>query len=810
MKEKFTVTGMTCSACSAGIERTLKRMDGIKSVEVSLMGESMNVEYDEAIVSREAIVAAVKELGYGATLFDAAEWKRQKPQTNTLKRRFFISLLFLIPLMYFSMGEMVGLPQPSPTVNYTVQLILTALITAVNFRFFTNGVKALLKRVPNMDTLVALGSAASFIYSLVLTIQVYAGKLHHAHMFYESAAMILTLVTLGKWLEEKSRHKTGEEVEKLIKLMPDAVTVERNGLQSVVAFSEIVPGDLLIVKQGDYIPVDGKIVEGHAFVDRAALTGESMPVELGEGDAVTGADIVKSGFVKVLAEKVGAETTLSQIVRMVKDAGASKAPLQRIADKIAGVFVPVVTLIALITFVIWLVATKEMGLAANYAISVLVISCPCALGLATPVAVMAATGKGMSLGILYKDAEALQKARNVNCVLLDKTATLTVGRPQVTDFEPLTGDESFLLGLAASIEAHSNHPIAECVRAYAEAKAPDQNLRTENYAYEMGKGATADYEGKTYRLGNRKLLGAALKKSAAERENAYSAEGKTVVFLADDKHILAIFAVADTLKETSAEAVKALRERKIRVAMLTGDSENVAKAIAAKVGLDEYFAEALPEDKTKAVLRVKEAGGNVAMVGDGINDSPALKAADVGVAMGTGTDIAIDSADVVLVSGDLRSVSTMVDLSKAAVKNIKENLFWAFFYNVVAIPVAAGAVAFANFTLNPMIAAACMSLSSLFVVGNALRLTRFGKSKKQDGQKKEETHTMTKTLTIEGMMCNHCVMLVTKALEGLTGVEKAIVDLKKKTAVVTLNGEVSDAELTDAVKEAGYEVTKLD
>lgn len=810
MKEKFTVTGMTCSACSAGIERTLKKMDGIKSVEVSLMGESMNVEYDEAIVSREAIVAAVKELGYGATLFDAAEWKRQKPQTNTLKRRFFISLLFLIPLMYFSMGEMVGLPQPSPTVNYTVQLILTALITAVNFRFYTNGVKALLKRVPNMDTLVALGSAASFIYSLVLTIQVYAGKLHHAHMFYESAAMILTLVTLGKWLEEKSRHKTGEEVEKLIKLMPDAVTVERNGSQSVVAFSEIVPGDLLIVKQGDYIPVDGKIVEGHAFVDRAAITGESMPVELGEGDAVTGADIVKSGFVKVLAEKVGAETTLSQIVRMVKDAGASKAPLQRIADKIAGVFVPVVTLIALITFVVWLAATKEMGLAANYAISVLVISCPCALGLATPVAVMAATGKGMSLGILYKDAEALQKARNVNCVLLDKTATLTVGRPQVTDFELLTGDESFLLGLAASIEAHSNHPIAECVRAYAEAKAPDQNLRTENYAYEMGKGATADYEGKNYRLGNRKLLGAALKKSAAERENAYSAEGKTVVFLADDKHILAMFAVADTLKETSAEAVKALRERKIRVAMLTGDSENVAKAIAAKVGLDEYFAEALPEDKTKAVLRVKEAGGNVAMVGDGINDSPALKAADVGVAMGTGTDIAIDSADVVLVSGDLRSVSTMVDLSKAAVKNIKENLFWAFFYNVVAIPVAAGAFAFANFTLNPMIAAACMSLSSLFVVGNALRLTRFGKSKKQDGHKKEETHTMTKTLTIEGMMCNHCVMHVENALEGLTGVEQAIVDLKKKTAVVTLNGEVSDAELTDAVKEAGYEVTKLD
>lgn len=428
MKEKFTVTGMTCSACSAGIERTLNKMEGIVKAEVSLMGESMNVEYDETVVTREQIIAAVKGLDYGASLFDASEWKKKKPQSNTLKRRFFISLIFLVPLLYFSMGGMIGLPQPSDVVNYTIQLALTIIIVVINFRFFTSGTKALLKRVPNMDTLVSLGSAASFIYSLVLTIRVYAGSLAHAHMFYESAAMILTLVTLGKWLEEKSRRKTGEEVEKLIKLMPDTVTVERNGVQSVIAFSEIVAGDLLVVKQGDYIPVDGKIVEGHAFVDRAAITGESMPVELGEGDAVTGADIVKSGFVKVVAEKVGAETTLSRIVRMVKEAGASKAPLQKIADKIAGIFVPAVTFIALITFAVWFIMTKDVGSAANYAISVLVISCPCALGLATPVAVMAATGKGMSLGILYKDAEALQKAQNVNCVLLDKTATLTVAR----------------------------------------------------------------------------------------------------------------------------------------------------------------------------------------------------------------------------------------------------------------------------------------------------------------------------------------------------------------------------------------------
>ena len=808
MKEKFSVTGMTCSACSAGIERTLNKLSGVNKAEVYLMSESMSVEYDESLISREEIIAAVISLGYGASIYDEKAAALKKPQTDTLKKRFLISLIFLLPLMYFSMGGMIGLPMPSEIINYTVQLILTLIIIALNFKFFTSGTKALLKKVPNMDTLVSLGSAASLIYSVVLTVLVYAGKLHHAHMFYESAAMILTLVTLGKWLEERSAKRTGAEVEKLIRLMPDSVTAERGGKQVLIPFAEIVAGDILVVKQGDYIPVDGKIVEGHAFVDRAAVTGESMPVEVAEGDSVTGADIVKSGFVKVLAERVGADTTLSQIVRMVKEAGASKAPIQKTADKIAGVFVPAVTLIAVVVFGIWMLVSGKIGTAANYAISVLVISCPCALGLATPVAVMAATGRGMSLGILYKDAEALQKAEQINCALLDKTATLTVGAPIVTDFESLTDkyDENFLLRLASSIEAHSNHPIAECIKAYADGKSVGEPLNTDNYRYQTGQGAIAEYANRNYYLGNARLIGKAFTKAIKERENRYAEDGKTAVFLADENAVLAIFAVADTLKQSSRNAVAMLQERKIRVAMLTGDNERVAAAVAKKAGIEEYYAEALPEDKAEAVKRVQSVGGFVAMVGDGVNDSPALKAADVGVAMGTGTDIAIDSADIVLVRGDLEALSDAVDLSRAAVKNIRQNLFWAFFYNCVAIPVAAGAFAFAGIALNPMIAAACMSLSSLFVVSNALRLTRFKKDKNKIPQEDIE---MKKVMKIEGMMCNHCVAHVTKALEGVDGVESVEVNLKKKQATVMLGDEVSNESLISAVTEAGYTVKTI-
>ena len=796
MKNKYSVTGMTCAACSAGIERTLKKIKGIQSVEVSLMGERMTLEYDETLVSEKDIFDAVIELGYGIDYYNENVLQTQKPQPDKLKKRFFLSLIFLLPLMYFSMGGMIGLPQPPQEIGVTMQMLLALAVIIVDFKFFSNGTKSLIKRSPNMDTLVALGAGVSFLYSLTMTVLLYFGHTLHAHFYYESAAMILTLVTLGKWLEEKSKRKTGEEIEKLIQLMPNTVTVERGNTQQKIPFSQIAVGDILVVKQGEYIPVDGKIIDGKAFIDRAAITGESMPIELQEGDAVTGADIVKSGFIKVLAEKVGADTTLSQIVKMVKEAGASKAPIQKHADKIAGVFVPTVMFIAVITFIIWFTVTGDISQAANYAISVLVISCPCSLGLATPVAVMAATGRAMSLGILYKDAEALQKAKDVNCVLLDKTATLTVGQPRVTDFETVQGDGSFALILAASIEMQSNHPIAECIRSFVEEKT-EQKYTVSDYAYETGKGATAVYENKRYFLGNRRLLN---KLNVSVYEDKYANQGKTVVFLADEKEILAVFAVADTLKSQSAEAVSRLKEQKIRVAMLTGDNERVAKEIAREAGIDKYFAEALPKDKAEAVARVRGVGGVVAMVGDGINDSPALKEADVGVAMGNGTDIAIDSADVVLSRGDLRLVDTMIRLSRATVQNIRQNLFWAFFYNCVAIPVAAGVFAFANFTLNPMIGAACMSLSSLFVVTNALRLTRFEKKKE---------NSMKKTIKIEGMMCQHCVAHVTKALQGVLGVSGIEVNLKKKTATVELSQDINDETVKTAIEEAGYEVKKI-
>lgn len=806
MKEKFSISGMSCSACSAGIERALHGKSGIERVDVSLMGESMTVEYDEKLIARADIIQTVIGLGYGVAEYNENVLQQRKPQPNKLKKRFLFSLIFLLPLLYFSMGGMFGVPVPTEKVNITLQMVLAAIIIAINFKFYTSGIKALLKRVPNMDTLVSMGSAASFLYSFVFTIFTYMDKTAHVHMFYESSAMILTLVTLGKWLEEKSKRKTGDEIEKLIKMMPNTVTVDCEGVQKQKAFSELSVGDILIVKQGEYVPVDGEVIDGHGFVDRAAITGESMPIEVDIGDAVTGADIVKSGFIKVVAKKVGAETTLSQIVKMVKEAGASKAPIQKLADKIASVFVPVVTLIAITTFFVWFAASGDIGKAANFAISVLVISCPCSLGLATPVAVMAATGRGMSLGILYKDAEALQKAKDINCVLLDKTATLTVGTPKVTDCQIISCERDFALRLAASIERHSNHPIAECVRIYAESEVGETYLPVDNFSYQIGKGASVDYQGEVYFLGNRRLISFVNDKESYQTEKEYSRQGKTVVFLATKTKILAWFAIADTLKEESKEAIANLKNRNIRIGMLTGDNENVAKAIAEEVGIDDFYAEALPEDKKDAVSRVRSVGGFVAMVGDGINDSPALKEADIGIAMGNGTDVAIDSADIVLSRGDLRLVGTAVDLSKTTVKNIKQNLFWAFFYNCVAIPVSAGVFAFAGISLNPMIGAACMSLSSLFVVTNALRLTRFGKEKNKTIIKE---NSMQKTLKVEGMMCQHCVAHVTKALQGVQGVATVEVNLKKKTAVVTLADAVLDEVLVSAVTEAGYEVKKI-
>lgn len=829
-KEKFTVTGMSCSACSAGVERVTKKLNGVKTAEVSLLGESLTVEYDETLVTREDIFTAVTALGYGIGEYREGKEERQKGKAEALKKRFIVSMILLVPLMYLAMGGMISLPEPPAKANYILQFILAGATMAVNFRFFRNGFSALVKRVPNMDTLVSLGSGVSFLYSIYLAIKMSAHAGEHAgHLFFESAAMILTLVTLGKWLEAAATGKTGKEVEKLLRMMPDTVTIVENNEEKNVPFSSLKEGDILAVKQGEYIPVDGVVVSGGGFVDRAAVTGESVPVEAEVGAAVTGADIVKSGYMRVRAEKVGKDTTISQIVRMVKEAGESKAPIQHTADVIAGIFVPAVTLIALVTFLAWTLAKGDVSTAANYAISVLVISCPCSLGLATPVAVMAATGKGMSLGILFKNAEALQRAEKVNCMLLDKTATLTEGNMKVTDFSAVAGcsaglanggaEEKEILQIAAAIEAKSNHPIADCIYEYAVEKSGEVRLIAENYEYETGKGALAEVNGKKYRLGNRKLLTEAENKLAFEEEKRLSKQGKTAVFLAGESGVIAVFAVADALKETSKEAIAALKKEKIRVAMVTGDNERVAHAIAESVGISDVFAEALPKDKAEAVKRVQSAGGYVAMVGDGINDSPALKQADVGIAVGTGTDVAIDSADVVLASGDIRSAADAVQLSRKTVKNIKENLFWAFFYNVVAIPVAAGAFAFAGLSLNPMIAAACMSLSSLFVVGNALRLMRF-KSGFQSGNAAEKSvnenknyevkGNMKKVLHIEGMMCAHCVKHVTDALNAVDGVSVIEVNLKKKTAEIALEKDVKNEELAAAIKNAGYEVKKID
>ena len=805
MKETFLITGMSCTACSAGIERTIRRLNGVESVEVALLSERMSVCYNEEVLTSEEIIATVVALGYGATIYQQ-QAQEKATKKDTLKKRFILSLIFLIPLMYFSMGGMLLLPQPNEKLNAILQALLALAILCINFRFFSSGTLALFHGAPTMDTLVVLGAGISYIYSFVLTVLLFQGKVgEHTHFFYESAAMVLVFVTLGKWLEDRSKRKTGEEIEKLLNLMPNTVTVLREEEEVKIDFSKLSVGDTVIVKQGEYIPVDGKIIEGNAFVDRAAITGESMPIELSVGDMVTSADIVKSGYIKVLAEKVGAQTTLSQIVRMVKEAGDSKAPLQKIADKIAGIFVPFVTLVALFTFIVWLGISKDIAKAINFAVNVLVISCPCSLGLATPIAVMVATGKGMSIGVLYKDAEALQRVKDVNCVLLDKTATLTEGKPKVTDFTVFQGEESFILQLSAAIESHSNHPLAECIREYSLERCPKNDVFVSDYAYEIGKGASAVYEGKRYYLGSRRLIAEIKDKRSEEIEEGYANQGKMTVFLAQDKKIIALFAIADTIKEESVAVISELKAREIRIGMLTGDNERVANSIAKQVGIDDYFAQALPQDKAQAVQRVQSVGGIVAMVGDGINDSPALKAADIGIAMGNGTDIAMDTADIILTRGDLRLIPAAIDLSIQTVRTIKQNLFWAFFYNCIAIPVAAGAFAFMGIMLNPMIAAACMSLSSLFVVTNALRLTRFQAKE----IKQTENNSMMKTMKIEGMMCQHCVAHVTKALQAVAGVEGVEVNCKKKTAVVTLNEDVEDKVLISAVEEAGYTVKKI-
>lgn len=823
MIKNYDVTGMTCSACSAGIEKSVAKLDGVNAVEVSLMGKSMRVDFDGAALTEESIFTCVEGLGYGVYNEGEAPAEKQKNGDRRLLIRFIISLCLLAPIMFLSMGLM-HIVDLGENVKWSAlaQAVLSAAVMGINYLYFTRGFKALIKKVPNMDTLVSLGAGVSFIYSLVLTVLLFFGiTVGGSHLYFESAAMIVTLVDIGKWLEEKSKKKTGEEIEKLLRLAPDTVTVEVNGEYRQIPARSVKVGDVVIVKQGDYVPVDGEIIEGHAFIDKSAITGESMPVELSEGDVVTTASVNTDGLIKVRAQKVGGDTTLSQIIKMVRQAGASKAPIQKFADKVAGIFVPAVTAIALITFLVWLIIDGGFNAdhCVTYAISVLVVSCPCALGLATPVAIMTATGKGASLGVLYKDAEALQKTREINCVLLDKTATLTEGKPQVSDLELFGTDRAKALEIAGAIEGNSNHPLAKCIFEYCGTGA-----LAEEFVYTVGKGAAAVYGGTRYRLGNRALIeDVKIQKEVKVKADALSSQGKTVVYLADDKKVLALFAVTDAVKQTSAEAVSLLKKRGFKLAMLTGDNEVAAKAVAQSVGIDDYVAGVLPEDKLRMVDNMQNIGGVVAMVGDGINDSPALKKADVGISIGGGTDVAIDSAGVVLIGGDLRALDTAVDLSRAAVRNIKQNLFWAFFYNVVMIPVAAGALSFAGVAFNPMWGALCMSLSSLFVVGNALRLLLYKNKNltpalnKADGEKNvenqikipEEDNYMKKIISVEGMCCEHCASRVEKALSAVEGVVSADVKLKKKTAVVRSREELSDEELTKVITEAGYTVAGI-
>ena len=834
MKQEFRITGMTCAACSAGIQKTVNKMDGVRHAEVSLMGESMSVDFDEGVVSAEQIAEAVVALGYGAgPARDAAAPRREKQadsfasEAQKLKRRFLTSLCFLVPLMYFTMGHMAGLPLPffwdpgrAPQNFALMQLLLTTPVLFINFAFFRSGVKALAKRVPNMDTLVSLGSAVSYLYSCVILFVLPFAEDAHAlvmgDLFFESAAMVLTLVTLGKWLEARSKHKTGREVEKLLRLAPDTVTVERGGAMRAVRLSEVVRGDTVVVRQGDSIPVDGVVLSGDSFVDKSAITGESLPVEVRAGDAVTSASVNRGNVLRIRADKVGEDTVLSKIVKMVRSAGTSKAPIEKAVDKIAGIFVPVVLGIAALAFAVWMIlwgtgaAQVTVPEILSMSISVLVISCPCALGLATPVAVMAATGRGAAMGILFKDAEALQKAKNVRRVLLDKTATITEGKPRVTDILVYNGHTAAeVLAAAAAAEQNSNHPLAACIVGRAEEEGCSFTA-AENFSYLPGMGAEADCGKQRCLIGNLRLLEEKGVPAHEGEKDALrlAADGKTVLYFALGGELAALFGVADTIKEGSAEAVRGMKERGIAPVMLTGDGAGAAAAIAAQAGIDEVIAEVLPEGKLGAVLRSKETAVT-AMVGDGINDSPALKEADVGIAMGDGTDVAIDSADVVLVGGDLRAVNAAVDLSRATVRNIHQNLFWAFIYNLLCIPVAAGVLFPLGVVLDPMYGALAMSLSSVFVVSNALRLMRFrpkGERQKNVVRKDEGENAMKKIIRIEGMSCAHCSARVENALNAIEGV-KAKVELKKKRAVVET--EIDDAVLKKAVEDAGYTVVSI-
>ena len=840
--EQYTVTGMSCAACSSRVEKAVSKVPGVTSCSVSLLTNSMGVE---GTASQSEIIAAVEAAGYGASVKGADAGAKSKGasmdedalkdrETPVMKRRLIASLCFLIPLMYISMGHMMwnwpllGFLDGNHVAMGLIQLLFAGIIMVINQKFFINGFKGLLHGAPNMDTLVALGSGASFIYS---TYALFAmtdaqvkmdmeGVMSYMHEFYfESAAMILTLITVGKMLEAHSKGKTTDALKSLMKLAPKTAVVLKNGVEIEVSIDQVKKGDIFVVRPGENIPVDGIVLEGTSAVNEAALTGESIPVDKAEGDKVSAATMNQSGFLKCEATRVGEDTTLSQIIQMVSDAAATKAPIAKIADRVSGVFVPAVITIAVLTTIVWLIAGQSVGFALARGISVLVISCPCALGLATPVAIMVGNGMGAKNGIMFKTAVSLEETGKMQIVALDKTGTITSGEPKVTDMIPAEGiSEEELLGFAYALERKSEHPLARAILQEAEERRIDAD-EVEDFRAVPGNGLSAVLAGKTIYGGNKKFIQTKTSVDAGMQKKAedLAAEGKTPLFFAEEDQMIGIIAVADVIKEDSPEAVKELQNMGIHVVMLTGDNERTAKAIGRQAGVDEVIADVLPDGK-EAVIRKLKKKGKVAMVGDGINDAPALTRADMGIAIGAGTDIAIDAADVVLMKSRLSDVPAAIRMSKATLRNIHENLFWAFFYNVIGIPLAAGAwYPLFGWKLNPMFGAAAMSLSSFCVVTNALRLNWFkmydaSKDKKIKSKVREikEEKTMTKTMKIEGMMCGHCEATVKKTLEAIEGVEGAEVSHENGTAVVTLAAEVADEVLKKAVEDKDYKVTGIE
>lgn len=833
MNKKYKVTGMTCSACSSRVEKCVEKLDGVNTVSVNLLTNSMQVDFDENKLTEEKIADSVIQAGYGMEISTGKSEKKEEKEDivekniESMKKRTIWSFIFLIPLMYVAMGHMAGLPQPSflsgdvNAVSFALtQLLLCVPVLYINRAYFERGFRSLIHGAPNMDTLISVGSGASLIYGIFAIYRMGYGlgtqnmELVHRYLhdlYFESAVMILALINIGKYLEARSKGKTSEAIQKLIDLAPKTALVERNGQVLEIAAEDVLQGDILQVKPGSSIPADGVVVEGMTSVDEAAITGESMPVEKKTGDTVTAATLNKTGFIRMRAARVGKDTTFSQIIRLVEEASSSKAPIARMADKIAGIFVPTVMGIALLTGIVWLVMGAEFEFALSCAIAVLVISCPCALGLATPVAIMVGTGKGAENGILIKSGEALEITHNVQSVVLDKTGTITEGKPVVTDIISFGMSENEILKIGAALEKKSEHPLAEAVLL----KAKGMELpNAENFAAIPGKGITAEIQGSVYYAGNPKLIkeqGISCEKALSSIEKL-SEEGKTPLILADEKQILGVIGVADVVKPTSAKAIQELKKLGIQVIMLTGDNARTAKAIQKQLDIDTVIAEVLPQDKEREISRLQEEGRTVAMVGDGLNDAPALARADVGIAIGAGTDVAIESADIVLMKNDLQDVATAIELSKAVIRNIKENLFWAFFYNVCGIPLAAGVLyPVFGLKLSPMFGAAAMSLSSLFVVSNALRLRFFhslkkGKVQPENIQEKKEEKNMY-TMKIEGMMCPHCQAAVTKALEALEGT-KAEVNLEKKEAYVETGLEKEI--LKKAVEDAGYQVISVE